>query len=165
VDISQQKEQFSNAYLQAVVSVAGYALYKPAVDDDSVDWGIAAKGGTGRIRSPRLELQLKSTSQEVLSEHEIRYPLKLKNYEDLRCDEFAIPRILVIVRLPDSLEDWIQQSEEALCLRYCSYWVSLRGLPETSNTTTVTLSLPRVNLLTPATLQSLMGLISQGQKP
>ena len=53
METSQQKEQFSNAYLQAVTSVAGYSLYKPAVDDDSVDWGIAAKGIIGRIRAPR----------------------------------------------------------------------------------------------------------------
>lgn len=44
MEINQQKEQFSNAYLQAVTSVAGYSLYRPAVDDDSVDWGIAARG-------------------------------------------------------------------------------------------------------------------------
>jgi len=37
MDINQQKEQFSNAYIQAVASVAGYSLYKPNVDDDSVD--------------------------------------------------------------------------------------------------------------------------------
>ena len=42
VEINQRKEQFSNAYLQAVASTAGYSLYKPVVDDDSVDWGIAA---------------------------------------------------------------------------------------------------------------------------
>ncbi|MGB3655945.1 MAG: DUF4365 domain-containing protein [Rivularia sp. (in: cyanobacteria)] len=63
MEISQQKEQFSYAYLQAVTSVAGYSLYRPTVDDDSVDWGIAAKGIIGRIRAPRLELQLKSTEQ------------------------------------------------------------------------------------------------------
>ncbi len=56
MDINQQKEQFSNIYLQAVTTVAGYSLYKPFVDDDSVDWGVAAKGGTGPIRAPRLEL-------------------------------------------------------------------------------------------------------------
>jgi hypothetical protein len=59
VDINQQKEQFSNTYLQALTSVAGYSLYKPFVDNDSVDWGIAAKGGEGVVRAPRLELQLK----------------------------------------------------------------------------------------------------------
>lgn len=49
MDINQQKEQFSNTYLQAITTVAGYSLYKPSVDDDSVDWGIAAKGVLGRI--------------------------------------------------------------------------------------------------------------------
>ncbi|WP_347339454.1 DUF4365 domain-containing protein [Planktothrix sp. FACHB-1355] len=165
VDINQQKEQFSNAYLQAVASVAGYSLYKPAVDDDSVDWGIAARGGTGRIRSPRLELQLKSTSRDVLDDSYVRYPLKLKNYDELRMDNFAIPRILVVVLLPENLADWIQQSEQELCIRYCAYWLSLRGMPQTQNTATVTVSLPRSNLFTVSALQSLMQLISQGSQP
>jgi hypothetical protein len=30
VDINQQKEQFSNIYLQAVTTVAGYSVYKPS---------------------------------------------------------------------------------------------------------------------------------------
>ncbi|MBW4477580.1 MAG: DUF4365 domain-containing protein [Tolypothrix brevis GSE-NOS-MK-07-07A] len=68
MDINQQKEQFSNTFLQAVTSVAGYSLYKPFVDDDSVDWGIAAKGIEGIVQAPRLELQLKSTSREVIDE-------------------------------------------------------------------------------------------------
>ncbi|GAA6622327.1 hypothetical protein NUACC26_081500 [Scytonema sp. NUACC26] len=75
MDINQQKEQFSNTYLQAVITVAGYSLYKPFVDDDSVDWGIAAKGGAGIVQAPRLELQLKSTSRDVLDDQVIRYPL------------------------------------------------------------------------------------------
>lgn len=165
VDINQQKEQFSNAYLQAVVTVAGYCLYKPAVDDDSVDWGIAASGTIGRVRSPRLELQLKSTSRDILSDSELRYPLKLKNYDDLRPDEFAIPRILVVVLLSENLADWLQQSEEELCLRYGGYWGSLRGMPETQNTATVTIPLPRTNQFTPQALQSIMQLIGEGVKP
>ncbi len=60
MDIRQQKEQFSNTYLQAITTVAGYSLYKPSVDDDSVDWGIAARGILGGKRSPRLELQPRS---------------------------------------------------------------------------------------------------------
>jgi hypothetical protein len=42
VDINQQKEQFSSNFVRVVAAVAGYALYKPEVDEDSVDWGIAA---------------------------------------------------------------------------------------------------------------------------
>ncbi|MGB7444182.1 MAG: DUF4365 domain-containing protein [Coleofasciculaceae cyanobacterium] len=165
MDISQQKEQFSNTYLQAITTVAGYSLYKPSVDDDSVDWGIAAKGIMGRIRAPRLELQLKSTARELLEDNYLRYPLKLKNYDDLRLADFAIPRILVILVLPEHLTDWLQQSEEELCIRYCAYWVSLRGLPETPNTTTVTISLSRTNQFTVAALQLIMQRISQGVEP
>ena len=165
VDINQQKEQFSNAYLQAVASVAGYSLYKPAVDDDSVDWGIAATGSIGRIRAPRLELQLKSTSTDVLDDTTIRYPLKLKNYNDLRFSNFAIPRILVLILLPNKLDDWMQQSEAELCIRYCGYWLSLRGMPETQNTTTVTVTIPRTNQFTVAALESIMQGIGQGLQP
>jgi hypothetical protein len=165
VDISQQKEQLSNVYLQAVTTVAGYSLYRPSVDDDSVDWGIAAKGVMGRIRAPRLELQLKSTSRDLLDDKYLRYPLKLKNYDDLRLLDFAIPRILIVLVLPENLADWLQQSEEELCLRYCAYWVSLRGMPETPNTTTVTISLPRSNQFTATALQSIMQRIGQGVEP
>jgi hypothetical protein len=165
MDINQQKEQFSNTYLQAVTTVAGYSIYKPSVDDDSVDWGIAAKGGTGRVRAPRLELQLKSTSRDVQDNNSIRYPLKLKNYDDLRMDNFAIPRILVVVLIPEKTEDWLTQSDEKLCMRYCGYWASLVGMPETSNTTNVTVTLPKSNQFTVAALQSIMERISQGVQP
>ncbi len=165
VDISQQKEQFSNAYLQAVAAVAGYSLYKPSVDDDSVDWGIVAKGGTGRIRSPRLELQLKCTSRDVIGDRDIRYPLNLKNYDDLRMPDFAIPRVLVVVLVPKNLSDWLKQSPEELCMKHCGYWVSLRGMSTKQNTATVTVSLPRSNQFTVTALQSIMELISQGSPP
>jgi hypothetical protein len=165
VDINQQKEQFSNVYLQAVTTVAGYTLYKPFVDDDSVDWGVAAKGATGPIRAPRLELQLKSTSSDIQDDNSIRYPLKLKNYDDLRMDNFAIPRILVVVLIPKTPADWLTQSERELCIRGCGYWISLRGEPKKQNTSTVTVPIPRTHQFTVAALQSIMERISQGVKP
>ncbi len=165
MDINQQKEQFSNIYLQAVTTVAGYSLYKPFVDDDSVDWGVAAKGGTDPIRAPRLELQLKSTSRDIQDDNSIRYPLKLKNYNDLRMDNFAIPRILVVVLIPKTPEDWLTQSETKLCIRGCGYWISLRGRPETPNTNSVNVTIPKTNQFTVAALQSIMEKISQGVQP
>lgn len=165
MDINQQKEQFSNTYLQAIATVAGYSLYKPSVDDDSVDWGIAAKGGKGRIRAPRLELQLKSTSRDVRENNSLRYPLKIKNYDDLRMDDFAIPRILVVVLIPETIEDWLTESETEICMKECGYWISLRGMPETENTTAFTVTIPRTNQFTVVALQSIMEGISQGVQP
>ena len=165
MDINQQKEQFSNVYLQAVTTVAGYSVYKPSVDDDSVDWGVCAKGGTGPIRAPRLELQLKSTSSDIQDNHFIRYPLKLKNYDDLRMDNFAIPRILVVVLIPKTPEEWLTQSETKLCIRGCGYWISLRGEPKKPNTNSVNVTIPNTNQFTVSALQSIMEGISQGVKP
>jgi Domain of unknown function (DUF4365) len=165
VDINQQKEQFSNIYLQAVTTVAGYSVYKPFVDDDSIDWGVAAKGATGPIRAPRLELQLKSTSRDIRGDNFIRYPLKLKNYDDLRMDAFAIPRSLVVVLIPEKPEDWLTQSEAEICIRDCGYWLSLRGMPKTQNTSAVTINIPRTNQFTVVALQSMMEGISQGVQP
>ncbi|MEG4279483.1 DUF4365 domain-containing protein [Microcoleus sp. MON1_C1] len=164
--MKKKKEQFSNIYLQAVTTVAGYSLYTPSVDDDSVDWGVAAKGGgIGPISAPRLELQLKSTSRDIQDNHFIRYPLNLKNYDDLRMDNFAIPRILVVVLIPEIPEDWLTQSETELCIRNCGYWTSLRGKPKTQNTNAVTVAIPRTNQFTVLALQSIMEGISQGVQP
>ena len=164
MDINQQKEQFSNAYIQAVASVAGYSLYRPDVDDDSVDLGIAARGGTGPILSPRLELQLKCTSREILDSASVKYPLNLKNYNDLRINTL-VPRILVVVLVPDNLNEWLQQSEQELCIRYCGYWVSLRGQTATRNTTAVTVELPRSDRFTVEAIRGIIGRISLGGVP
>src|SRR5438132_12012770 len=44
---SQQKEQFSAAYLSAVVAVAGYNLYEPRVDEEV--WKMTALANKGHI--------------------------------------------------------------------------------------------------------------------
>src|SRR3954454_9711632 len=101
MDIAQRKEQFSHAYVRAVASVAGYTVYKPEVDDDSVDLGLAAKGRGDTIRSPRLEMQLKCTAQNVVRTAHVGFELNKKNYDDLRGSDLLVPRILVVVVVPE----------------------------------------------------------------
>jgi hypothetical protein len=164
MDPNLQKEQFSNAYLRAVVAVAGYGTYKPDPDDDSIDWGIAERGGSGTCRSPRLELQLKCTAVSQLDGPSFSFALKLKNYNDLRAESW-VPRVLVVVRVPEEPADWLRQSEEELALKHCGYWISLRGRPDTPNETSVTIHLPRNQVFSVPALQALMERISQGEVP
>jgi len=57
--ITQQQEQFSNAYLRMVATVAECTLSKPDVDDDSIDFSIKTKGYSGVFSRPVLDIQLK----------------------------------------------------------------------------------------------------------
>ncbi|MEG5058532.1 DUF4365 domain-containing protein [Microcoleus sp. A2-C5] len=164
MELNQQKELFSKAYVRAVAAVAGFSVSQPEVDDDSIDLKIVARGGEGVVFSPELNLQLKCTSRDVLDGQFIRYPVRIKNYRDLIVNS-QVPRLLVVVLVPENLENWLQQSEDEMCMRYCTYWVSLRGLPERLNTANVTVELSRSNQFTVEALKSIMQRLSQGGLP
>ncbi len=157
------KEQFCHAYVNAIAAIARYATYKPNPDDDSIDIGFAARGGNGTYRSPRLEAQLKCTSQEILCEDFVHYPLKIKNFNDLKDEKVYVPRILIVVFAPKELNKFIEQSEESLVLKHCGYWISSRGYVETNNTSAVTVKLPRKNIFSVESLTDMMTKICNGQ--
>ena len=163
--IDDQKEQFSFAYARAVSAVAQIAVSEPAVDDDSIDLIFQRRGGGGIVRSPRVEAQVKCTDAASINPAHVAYPLKLKNYDELRPVDVLVPRILIVVIVPTILGDWLNHSEQELAMRRCGYWLSLRGEPATANTTNVTVHLPRANQFNVAELQGIMQRIGNGQNP
>jgi hypothetical protein len=163
--LDDQKEQFSFAYVRAVAAAAQVVVNEQSVDDDSVDLSFQQKGGGGQVRSPRVDAQLKCTEIANIHQNHIAFPLKLKNYDELRPTDLLVPRILIVVTVPDDLATWLNHSEAELAVRKCGYWHSLRGLPATTNTTNVTVHLPRTNQFTVAELQKIMQIIRNGQMP
>ncbi len=167
MDENHQKEQFSLAYVRAVAAVAGFGTGHPAPDDDSVDLTLYATA-TGRTeRRPRLDLQVKCTSQGVRVPEEVRFGLKVKNYNDLRppATAFLVPRILVVVVVPEAAADWLVQTEDELAMRHCGYWLSLHGSPETDNQESVTVTIPRQQVFSPEGLQGIMQRVNDGGAP
>lgn len=170
LELNDRKEQLSFAYLAAVSSVAGFGVQGmwPAPDRDSVDMVVADRGAQGTIKSPRLEVQLKATAASVPDTAHISFPLKLKNYNDLRAkrENLMIPKILLVVFVPgDNVDYWLDQSEETLAMKRCGYWCSLRDMESVGNSNTVSILLPRSNLLTVDALRSIMQGISNGVWP
>lgn len=161
----QQKEQFSHAYVKAVASVAGFAWYKPSVDDESVDLGLSQKGGAGTIRSPRLEMQLKCAARETPSEATFNFSIKLKNYNDLRDPNVLVPRILIVVLVPADPIEWLLHSESELSLRRCGYWATLRGLPGSDNQASQTVQMLRQRTFSVEALRAMMQRIENGGVP
>lgn len=163
MDLNKQKEQFSIAYVRAVIAAAGYNVYKMEVDEDSVDLGIAATASLDLPLRPRLDLQLKCTAGEgVLHDEFMHFPLKVKNYGDLR-NSGLVPQALVVVIVPTAVEDWLTQTEEQLVLRRCGYWLSLLGEPAVDNAESVTVRIPRTQQFTPLALQDMMTRINDGE--
>jgi hypothetical protein len=163
---NEQKQQLSVAYVHAVAARAGYTCQVQIVDEDSVDVLIGATGyihDRAVVRSPRLEIQLKATSTLQLGTKGLIFPLKRKNYEDLRTRSL-IPRLLVVLVLPSDPAEWIDMSEECMISRRCAYWASLLGMTETSNTSSISVHLPRSQQFNVEQLQGLMQQVSR-QEP
>jgi len=73
----------------------------------------------------------------------------IKRYDDLRAETLATPRILVVLFLPKDELEWLEHTEEALSLRKCAYWVSLRGAEPSENSSAQTVTCPGLRSLTP----------------
>ena len=151
MDLNTQKSRFSLSYIEAVASHAGFQVEEVKVDRDSVDGTLMADFG----RRPRIEFQAKATARDVVRENYVHFPLPIKNYDDLRLEAIN-PRILIVVVMPESIDEWINQSGQELCLRHCAYWMSLEGSPASSNQSTITVYLPLGNVFGSAQLTGMM---------
>jgi hypothetical protein len=166
MDLNQQKEQFSIAYVHAVAAVAGLKVSRPEVDDESVDVTVGQSGGAGTIRSPRLDVQLKCTERDVLRDDGVHFPLKRKNYDDLRNSNVMVPRILVVLLVPDDVGRWLTHvPEQSLCLHRCAWWISLARADERPDVDAPTVIVPRKNTFSVDSLRAIMHTISSGGRP
>lgn len=157
--ITTQQEEFSYAYIDAIVAVAGYAVYKKprAIDNVGIDIGVEAPGQIGRQLSPRFDAQVKCTSDNrFIKNSHVNYPLPVHNYKRLIRTDIETRQLLIVVLVPKEPFDWLKATESETTIQNCAYWTSLRGESETTNTDNITVRLPRHNLLTPQSLQVLM---------
>lgn len=155
---TSRMEQLSLAYIKAVASFCGYNSGKAEVDDDSIDLTISSSAG----RKAKLDLQLKASGVIDSTGESFSFSLSIKNYNDLRADSLA-PRILVVLCMPPEQTQWIDHSVDQLMIKKCAYWVSLKNQPETQNTTSINVTVPTGNLVSPDGLHSLMQKIERGE--
>lgn len=165
MDPQKQKEEFQFAYVCALAAHAGLNRGDFRVDDDSIDITFQAKGnfGPGRIRSPMIQVQLKCSSQELIADDVIKFPLKVKNYDDLRGDDVVVPRYLAVLLVPDNVEHWIAINGDHIALFKSCYWLSLRHCGPTENQISITVEVPLAQRLTSATLWDMIERASAGE--
>lgn len=146
------KEALSECFVRAIAYEAGYSTTGYLDDYDSLDLTILSREET----RPRIDIQLKATVNLDDTLEEMSFPCPIKNYNDLRAKAIC-PRYLIVLKLPDNPEiKRLETQSDALVIRHCAYWASLRGMGETTNTKTVSVKLLKKNRLTPESLKSLM---------
>lgn len=164
MDPNKQKEEFNYAYICALAAHAGLNKGKFDVDDDSIDIIFQHKGHIGgHLRSPQIQLQLKCTSQDLVNGEVIKFPLSRKNYDDLRGEDFIVPRYLAVLVVPDDIKEWVQHNDNHIALFNSCYWISLRNAEPTDNAVSVTVEVPLEQKLTSETLRSMINRASYGE--
>lgn len=154
------EEQLSIAYLHAVCAHARMCKGDTTRLEDNA--GIDAKITAwcpqqgDDMEEVDIKVQLKAT-KGVPSETDTHfsYSLKKEHYDQLRHPRVITPRILTVLFLPPSFDDWMAHSHDQLLLRRCAYWVSLKGAAPSDNASSQTIYLPKDQPLNPQTLQNL----------
>lgn len=167
--LSQQdiKEELSINYAHAVATEASFGFHEWRNDRDSVDVSIRAKGklvDEPETLSPGLDVQLKAEVEPDVEDGRVLHDLKVKNYEELRGGGYNLNRILVLLALPESPENWLDCGPEELIARRCCYWYSLRTLPEVDNQVTRRIKIPQEQRFTPEGLTEIMKTIARGEE-
>ena len=144
-------EQISLAYVRIVAASAGFYVTRPELDYDSVDGLLMSDSG----KRPQINFQAKATKRDSVQSGNIHFPLSVKNYNDLRADTL-MPRILIILLMPNEEAKWISQNNDELRVRHCAYWKSLEGMPGKPNTSSVTVQVPTTNIFSSEQLIDLM---------
>ena len=162
MDRRKRKEQFNVAYVGALAAQVGINNARTEVDDDSIDVYLVGRGYSGKIRNPQIQLQLKCTSQDLVSGSVVKFPLKRKNYDDLRGMNILCPRYLAVLIVPGNEAEWTEHSAEGMLLRHTCYWVSIRDLPDTDQGS-ITVEVPIAQRLTAVELERMMLQASNGE--
>lgn len=141
--LSHRKDHFSRAVVRAVAAAAGIDASVPPHDQNGKDIEFTAPDVAGKSMG-QLAAQLKCTHTVETSGTSFSYDLEVKDYDRLRVPltDLYVPRILIVVHVPDDPGEWVASDPGKMVLKRCAYWHSLTGAPPTTNTSTVAVTIP-----------------------
>ncbi len=142
---------FGERWFLTVCSVAGCATARPEPDLTGADFVVHDHCYEA------IRVQVKTTVSASPIDGAFRFPLDVRTYDRLRQGSTAGYLALVVVSAAHPR--WAGFCQRGSIVRAVMYWAPLAGLPATTNTYSITLSLPQGNMLTPETL---LGLFPEG---
>lgn len=158
MDTNTKKEEFSYGYLKMIGAKSGLAIenHNRSIDNQGIDISIVYAGEIRNVDTPRIDAQVKCTSQDIEKEDYINFSLDIKTYEKLRSESVYVPIILIVVLVPTDLDEWIDIDNDRTISKKCAYWISLTGFPKSENKESITVKIPKKNLITPESLSNII---------
>lgn len=164
------QEELSVAYISAVAAKAGYDCQNYGKKDYGIDIQVnpitIGSDNSRYYDGTPLRIQAKATQNFGEGNDEfISFVLKARNYNILARAEKNFPIILVLYCMPNEESDWLDVRDDGITLKHCGYWYSLFGKELTKNTSSVTIKIPRSQIFSESTLNSIMTNIQERGYP
>jgi hypothetical protein len=162
-----RQEALCRAFIHAIAARAGMSVSLPNADFgiDMTLSDIINLNGHFLESGTKIDVQAKSVVQREGVIDSVRYDLDIRAYNALRLTSVAVPRILVVLVLPQDERDWSSQSEDELVLRRCAYWLSLKARPPVANRRSIRVTIPRRNVFSAAGLHGMIDRLKRGEEP
>lgn len=152
------EELISVSYVSAIIARSG-CVPNSILKDYGIDLEVRniASFGNKRIdMGAFLSLQLKASINWSLEDNHVVYDMEADAFNRLvfQRDNSVLPCALVLCCLPHDSSLWMAVCEEELTIKKCCYYYFVEG-PESFNTRSKRIRIPRDQLLTPESLLSL----------
>lgn len=155
-------EELSRTYLETIANGTGY--FNSIARDYGTDLAIRKANYCPHNRryltiGKSVDIQVKAVTERYVrgindvDSADIKYALEVKNYNDLirRANESGICMTLVlcVVVVPNDKNEWYALQTDGIIIRKCAYWYRVpNGLSESNNSSNITISIPKTNIIT-----------------
>ncbi|WP_211319360.1 DUF4365 domain-containing protein [Quadrisphaera granulorum] len=127
------------------------------LDFEKADVELVLRELTPGTAYPTVKAQVKTTvTARMTDAGDLVYDLDVTTYELLRRTDHAVRRVLVVVSLPEGEAAKVRVTEDGTLLVGRAHWISLEGAPPTTNTSTVSVTLPASQAVDPEGLRRLL---------
>ncbi|BCY05691.1 DUF4365 domain-containing protein [Actinoplanes sp. L3-i22] len=103
-------------FIRALACAGGFTTARANLDVDGVDLQIANPGPRGTVRSPKIEVQVKSASSPSIRAGVLLQRLSTVHHNQLAGPGFQVPRFLAVVIVPPDVVDYAVGTNEHLRL-------------------------------------------------
>ena len=156
--LSAMKEELSMAYVHMLASATGLDIGTWGQDYDCRDVTLQSSVEYPDLVDASIDLQLKCTGQETVQrKNSIAWSLDKRSVAKMTRTHRATPYLFCVLVAPADPEVWLTHNADGLLARSHMYWLWGHQLPAPIPTQQhQTVHVPRVNVLTPASLLELM---------